>query len=297
MEPLRIQQQLSGGVVVLLEDRVDLLEEGFHRLRLGLGGGLRAAVGLRARVGGAAVVVTPPVRAEVAVGVDAVVAVDDVVVVVVGQVLPPEAMAGGERVLVAVGVVHAYEPQLGRVDQLGDLFARAGGLAVVVDEVLEGAPAGLAGQPLTRVLHRVVEDGRAVRDVLARRVLGHLEGGDVAPAVGGARHALGDDVGVIREQAVVLLRVLLLVVALHRVVLRPDRPGGVVGVGGRVDPLLLGTRAVVRDALRAQLRHLAAVGGDVDRPTVEVAPLRHVEALFRQRLKVFGSGLNAVGVE
>ena len=186
-KPCGIQQQLRRGVVVLLEDRVDLVEQGLHRLRLGLGGGARPAVRLGRRIGRRAVVVAAPVRREVAIGVHAVAGRDHAVAIVVAQVLAPQAVAGRERVLVAVGVVDADEPQLRAVDEARHLEAGARALAVVVDEVVQRAPARLAGQPLAGVLHRVVEDRGTPGDVRPRGALGDLQGDDVAPVVGRRR--------------------------------------------------------------------------------------------------------------
>ena len=150
LEALRVEQQLGRGVVVLLEDRVDLVEERLHRLGLGLGGRRRAAVGLGRRVAARSPRCRGPSstrscgsgrrrrRASI-----------DAVVVVVAQVLAPQAVAGGERVLVAVGVVDADEPQLGGVDELRDLEAGARALAVVVDEVAR-ACAGRSRRRATR---------------------------------------------------------------------------------------------------------------------------------------------------
>ncbi len=181
--------------------------------------------------------------------------VDHAVAVVVGEVLSPQAVAGCERVLVAVGVVDADEPQLGVVDELRRLLARARALAVVTDEVVEGPPAGFSRQPLARVLHRVVEDCGPAGNVRARCVLRHLEGDDVAPAVRGAGHPLGDDLGMVGKEALVLLRVLLLVVVRDGVVLRPDVPLGIRRASGRVDagtpPRSAG--AVVGEPLRVEL--------------------------------------------
>ncbi len=162
---LRIEQQLGRRVVVLLELEVDRLEQLQHGLGLGLGGRAWAAVGLGRQVGRGTLVVHAPALGEVAVRVDAVVGLAaDPVAVVVGHVLAPQPVLGLERVLVAVRVVHADEPQLARVDEPRDLLVGA----VVVDEVVERAAARLAREPLARVLHRVVEHGgpRVVARVL-----------------------------------------------------------------------------------------------------------------------------------
>ena len=101
----RIQQQLRRGVVVLLEREVDPLPELQHRLGLGLRGRAGAAVGLVVRVVRGALVVTTPVDGVVAVRVDAVARLaEHAVAVVVRHVLAPQAVALGERVLVAVRV-------------------------------------------------------------------------------------------------------------------------------------------------------------------------------------------------
>ena len=180
---------------------------------------------------------------------------------------------------------------------LRHLLAGAGVLAVVVDEVLEGPPAGLAREPLARVLHRVVEDRGTVGDVGAGRVLGHLEGGDLAAAIGGAGDPLGDEPGVVGDQSLVLLGVLLLVVVGHRVVLGPHVVGGVVGAVGGVDGLGGVRRLEVGQALGAELRELAPLADHVDRPPVEVASLGHVEPCCASACRFVGGGLDAVGVE
>ncbi len=208
-----VPQQLRRRVIVLLKHGVDLVEQGVHRSGLGFGGGRRAAVGLGRRIGRGAVVVAAPVGGEVAVEVHAVARRDHAVGVVVAQVLAPEAVARRERVLVAVGVVDADEPQLGAVDEARHLEAGTRALAVVVDEVVQRAPARLAGQPLAGVLHRVVEHGGTPGDVRPRGALGDLQGEDLASAVGRPGDALRGDRGEVGEDARVSLGVLLLAAA------------------------------------------------------------------------------------
>ena len=89
-----------------------------HRLGLGLGVRAGAAVGLRRGSSEEPSLSQAPVRGVVAVRVDAVAELaEHAVAVVVGHVLAPQAVAGRERVLVAVRVVDAHEPQLARVDE------------------------------------------------------------------------------------------------------------------------------------------------------------------------------------
>ena len=87
------------------------------------------------------------------------------------------------------------------------------------------------------------------------RVLGHLEGDDVAAAVGGAGHALGNDLGMVRDEALVCLRVLLLIVVRDGVVLRPDVPLGVGRTRGWVATASPsgGSTTVIGQALRVEL--------------------------------------------
>ncbi len=222
LEAVRPQQQLGRRVVVLLEGEVDPVLQALDRRRLGLGVRARAAIGLGGGVVGRALLVEAPVRREVPVRVDAVAQRPHAVVVVVAHVLAPQAVAGRERELVAVRVGDADEPQLARVDERRDglgrdvrdrvavVVDRRARLAVVVDEEVERPPAGLAREPLARVLHGVVEDGRprAVRGRLG--VLGDLQRPDVAAEVGLAERLLLDDRQ--RLERVVLLDVLLLAV-------------------------------------------------------------------------------------
>ena len=221
LEAVRPQQQLGRGVVVLVEDEVDHAPELLDRLGLGLGVRARPAIGLRQEVVAGALVVVAPVGGVVAVDVDAVdgLAAHAVGVVVV-HVLAPQAVAGRERVLVAVRVVDADEPQLARVDELGGDRAVRRGLAVVAREVVQRALAGLARQPLARVLHRVVEHRRAC--VVGARLGARrdLERDDVAAHVGLAEDDLLDDAGAF--EPVIELEVLLLVVARDAVVAAPD---------------------------------------------------------------------------
>ena len=300
LEPLRVEQQLRRRVVVLLEDRVDLLEEGLHGHGLRLRRRRRSTVGLGSRVRRAALFVEAPVAGEVAVRVDPVAGSDHAVAVVVAQVLAPQPVAGGERELVAVGVVHAHEPELGRVDETGDLETGAGALPVVAGEVVEGAPAGFAREPLAGVLHGVVEDRGAPRDVRPGGALGDLEGDDLAAAVGGAGDALLRDRGVVGQDPVVRLGVLLLVVVGHGVVLRPDRPLCVAGaVGGR--RLRAGrpgrSGAVRRQLSDVELGEVVGVADHVDGAAFEVAALRDVVPGEGECAEVLRSGLHPEGVE
>ena len=125
LEADRVEQQLRGRVVVDVHLEADPVDQLLERLRLRLGAGAGAAVGLAREVARRALVVVVPVRREVAVRVDAVLVGRDLpVVVVVAQVLAPEAVVGRERVVVAVRVGDGEEPQLVGVDDLGDLLLR-----------------------------------------------------------------------------------------------------------------------------------------------------------------------------
>ena len=231
--------------------------------------------------------------------------VDDAVVVVVAEVLAPQAVAGRERVLVAVRVVDADEPQLARVDERRDLEARARRLAVVVDEVVQRAPAGLAGEPLAGVLHRVVEDGGAARDVCAGRALGDLQRDDLATAVGRAGDALGDECRVVGDQAVVLLGVLLLVVGRSTASYFVQTSNA-----ASVAPAVASLWAL-REVLRAAPRVLfvslrastlaAPIWAAV--PTTSIVPRLRLRPSVRSKpcvasaARFFGGGLDAVAVE
>jgi len=333
---LRIEDQLGGGVIVLLEFEVDHVPQVQHRLRLGLRGGALAAIGLGRLLRRRPFVVEAPVDREVAVGIDAVARLDPGLAVELPQVLAPQAVAGRERELVAVRVVHAPqavagrerelvavrvvhadEPQLALVHQPGDLPV----LAVPAREVLQRALARLAGKPLAGVLQRVVED-RRLAVVGALGVARHLDRDDVA-----AQHRLADidlrrDVGVLRDDPVVELRVLLVAVVRDGVVLAIDLVRGVARVRRRIDggraraqpklgqaaadlaggALRAGASAAGGDDPRPQLglalepRHLLRAAVYLD-PAAATAALRDVEAGQRQLLEVLRRGLHAVGVE
>ena len=170
-------------MVVDEELEADPRHQAVDRPGLGLRGGTGSPVGLTARLGRRALVVVAPLGREVAVEVDAVVGGDPAVAVVVAQVLAPQPVAGCEREVVAVGVGDRDEPQLGRVDQLGD--RRVG--AVAVDDVVGEAAHHLRRDPLPGVLGAEVERRRPAAVTDAAGVPGHLEGDDVL-----ALHRLAD---------------------------------------------------------------------------------------------------------
>ena len=179
---LGIEQPLAVGVVVDLEREPDPVEQSLHGRRLRLGHRCGAAVGLARPDGRRALLVVAPVVGEVAVEVDAVTGGDLAVAVVVAQVLPPKAF-DVERVLVAVGVGHRDEPQLGRLQQ------RAHGRVVgppAVDVPVHQPPVDLGGDPLAGVLRRAVEHSRAAPVGDAVGALGQLDGENVAALDGRA---------------------------------------------------------------------------------------------------------------
>jgi hypothetical protein len=85
---------------------------------------------------------------EVPVRVDAVADADLPVAVVVAEVLAPQSLAV-ERVLVAVGVRHDDEPELGGLEEAADLLVLG---PPSVDDVMEQPPVDLGADPLARVL-------------------------------------------------------------------------------------------------------------------------------------------------
>jgi hypothetical protein len=224
----------------------------------------------------------------------------------VGHVLPPQAVVGDERVLVAVGVRDALEPQLAGVDEVGDVLGgqavdgvalgveRGARLPVVVDEEVERPPAGFPGQPLAGVLDRVVEHGRLGVVGLGVGVLGHLDGPDRAPEVRRAEALLLDER--LGGDAVVLLLVLLLAVAGYGVVAGPDVPRGVAaGVVRRIRRLGDAGDALRRDAVGAERPRLLAGGVDLD--VLPVVALGEVVATRGQPLLVLRGRLDPEGVE
>ena len=189
-------------MVVDLELEADPAHEPVQSLRLGLRRRGGAAVGLVAEHGRRALVVVAPLGLEVAVGVDPIIARgDDAVAVVVAQVLAPQPVTGLEREVVAVGVGHGDEPELGAVHHVGD--RRVG--AVVVHDVVGQPPVHLGGDPLTGVLGGGVEGGRALTVADLVGAVRDLDGDDVL-----AVHRLADgdqldDVGVVGRDLLELL--------------------------------------------------------------------------------------------
>jgi hypothetical protein len=98
----------------------DSVVQAHERLRLRLRTRRGAAVRLARELRGGALLVIAPVLGVVPVWIDAVGVRDLPVRVVVAQVLPPEAL-DVERVLVAIGVVHEDEPELGVPEEAPDL--------------------------------------------------------------------------------------------------------------------------------------------------------------------------------
>ena len=164
-----IEQLRPRRVIADQELEPDPAHQAVERPGLGLRSRARPAEGLAGGCGRRSFVVVGPLRREVPVEVDAVAHVGPAVAVVVAQVLAPQPVAGGEAVVIAVGVGDRDEPQLGRVDQLGEFTVAA----VAVDHAM-GEPADhLRGDPLARVLGPDVEDrgGPACgRSCAARRV-------------------------------------------------------------------------------------------------------------------------------
>ena len=186
LPPERPQDQLSGGVIVLVVGEVHPVHQRQERLGLRLRGRPRAAVGLGRGVGVRSLVVVVPARREVPVRVHAVDGGDLPVAVVVAQVLPPEPVLRVEGEVVAVGVRDQDEPQLAVLHQLRELLRRdpVNGLsvrpdgrallAVVVEEEPKRAALGLAGEPLAGVLDGRVEHGRPAAVLPLLRVLRDL---------------------------------------------------------------------------------------------------------------------------
>ena len=170
-------------MVVDEELEADPRHQPVERLGLGLRGWTGSPIRVTAALGRRALVVVAPLRRVVAVEVHAVIGGDPAVAVVVAQVLAPQPVAGCERVVVAVGVGDRDEPQLGRVDQVGD--RRIG--AVAVDDVVGEAPHHLRRDPLAGMLSTEVERRRPAAVTEAAGVPGHLEGDDVL-----ALHRLAD---------------------------------------------------------------------------------------------------------
>ena len=176
-------------MVVDQELEADAAGEPVQGVGLRLRAGPRAAVGLARGRGGGALVVVAPLVGPVAVEVDAVVAGQLPVAVVVAQVLAPQALTLGEGVVVAVGVGHRQEPQLGPGQQALD--RPAGGVAV--DDAAQEAGGHLGGDPLAGVLGRHVEHRRTLAVAGLVGTLGDLDRDDVLALDGLAdRHGLGD---------------------------------------------------------------------------------------------------------
>ena len=142
---LGVEQPLAVGVVVDLERETLPVEQADHRLRLRLRHRRGAPVGFTGLDGRRALLVIAPVVGEVAIGVDAVADLGLSVSVVVAEVLPPQPLVV-ERVLVAVGVGHEDEPELGRLQQLAD-FTVVG--PPPVDVVVHQPPVDFGGDPFT----------------------------------------------------------------------------------------------------------------------------------------------------
>src|SRR3954468_18046383 len=236
-----------------LELRLDLLDQALHRLRLGLGRDARAAVGLVRRIGRRALVVEAPMLGEVAVGIDAVAGGDLPVVVVVAQVLAPQALVV-ERVLVAVRVGRDDEPQLGALEHVADLLVVR---APAVDEVVQKPSVDLEADPLARVLVGRVEDRRPRAVALAAGRLGDLQREQLTPLVGPAEHLELDDLRVLGGDLVQLVADATRLVPRAPDVVAADRHGARLLGDGL--PLLVARERDV-DARRLELRDLT--GGE-----------------------------------
>jgi hypothetical protein len=138
---------------------------------------------------------------EVAVGVDAVADLGLSVSVVVAEVLPPQPLVV-ERVLVAIGVGHEDEPELGRLQKLADLTVVG---PPPVDVVVHQPPVDLGGDPFTRVLGGAVEDGRTRAVRLLLSALGQLDRDDLATLAGVAEDLELHQLGVVAGRGVELV--------------------------------------------------------------------------------------------
>jgi hypothetical protein len=116
---------------------------------------------------------------EVAVRVDPVRAGDHAVVVVVPEVLPPQAVVV-ERVLVSVRVRHEDEPQLGVLKEVLDLLVVC---PPPLDVPEEEAAVDLGADPLASVLGRGVQDGGLAALPLPLLALAEPYGQDLAALV------------------------------------------------------------------------------------------------------------------
>ena len=287
-------------MVVDLEGEADAPQQAVHRPRLGLGRRAGAAVGLARRIRRGALVVVVPVRREVAVEVDAVAARDLPVAVDVAQVLAPQAVAGREGEVVAVGVGRDHEPQLGRVDDLGDAAAGLVRLAVLVEHVVQEPAGHLRRDPLARVLVGRVQDRGPASVADRARVARDLERQDRHSAQRLADLDDLDQAGMRGRHALQLL-----VERLARVAARVGAdvrlvPVGPVDVVGAVGAHARGAggggpRAARREPEALQLRGLAGGRGDLDRPAR--AALGHVVALAGELLQGAGVGLDAIRVQ
>ena len=243
-------------MVVDVELEADAVEQAVEGLRLGLGRRGRAPVRLAGEVGRRALVVVAPLGLVVAVGVDTVGIGDDPVAVVVAQVLAPQALAGLEREVVAVGVGDGHEPQLGAVHQVRD----GGVAAVAVDDVVGQPPVHLGRDPLTGMLGRREQRGRAATVAGAVGPPRDLDGDDVLPVHRLADRDQLDDVGVVgRELLVLLLEPAGAAVGSEDLVARSRLAGGQLGDRLAVDLLELEV-----DALLDQVGGLIVAEDDLD---------------------------------
>lgn len=251
-----VQQQLGGRVVVDEELEADPVHEAVECGGLGLGPRRRAAVRLAARLRRRALVVVAPAGRVVAVEVDPVAGRDLAVAVVVGQVLAPQALTRLEGPVVAVGVGHRHEPQLGAVDHVGDRLVGA----VAVDDVVGEAAHHLGCDPLAGVLGAGEERGRSVSVAHPGGVARDPERDDVLALDGLADH---DQLGDVRVVGGDLLELLLEVagpaVGAEDGVARLRQAGGHLGGGLAVDLLQLEV-----DALVGQRFGLVAADDDLD---------------------------------
>ena len=205
-----VEQPLAVGVVVDHVTEADAAEEADHRLGLRLGGGGRAAVGLARRDRRGALVVVAPVRRGSCGSGRRRRRRSLPVAVVVAEVLPPEPL-GVEGVLVAVGVGHRHEPQLGGLEQLAD----APVVGPPLGDVVGHQPAVTSVAIHSRACWvRAVEHRRTGPVLLPLGTLGQLDGQDLATLVGGAdldqlgdlRVGLGDRVHLVADAAGLVVR-------------------------------------------------------------------------------------------
>ncbi len=198
---LRVQDPVPERVPVGHERGLDPVDQPLHGLGLRLRRRARPAVGVAGLRGRRALVVVVEVLVEVAVGVDAVAGRDLAVAVVVPQVLPPQPL-DVERVLVAVGVGHDDEPQLGVLQEAPDLSVVG---PPAVDHVVQRPSIDLDRDPLTGVLRRRVEHGGAAAVADAPGALGDLERDELAALVGLPQHLELHELGVVGGDLVQLV--------------------------------------------------------------------------------------------